>query len=192
MVFLSAGDLERLSEGAFQTLQRAVGLGMPVVISAREKNDGRIEHLARLTELRFGAWHPVTTEMNAILPAATRIAAVTGQRIRVGSDGQFPGIVNESAFGFGWVRLVAVPFANMRPGQLSERVFTQPDSRLTHPSRWLESRTSRPVEPLFVSWIVLFVRFHSVLDGSVDSSAAKIRFGNRRSVVDLDADGACL
>ena len=104
--------------------------------------------------------------MNAILPAATRIAAVTGQRIRVGSDGQFPGIVNESAFGFGWVRLVAVPFANMRPGQLSERVFTQPDSRLTHPSRWLESRTSRPVEPLFVSWIVLlsgFILFLMVL-----------------------------
>ena len=37
MVFLSAGDLERLSEGAFQTLQRAVGLGMPVSFPAREK-----------------------------------------------------------------------------------------------------------------------------------------------------------
>jgi hypothetical protein len=154
MILLSAGDLERLGSESFAVMRDAVALGVPLVIAAREKNDQILEHQASVTQLRFGAWRSVSSELGAALPAATRVAAIEAHQgqemLRV--DGHL--LVAESTYGFGGVRLLAVPFATLREGVVAGVAFGQSGSRTAHPTRWLESQASPPVENFFISWLV--------------------------------------
>lgn len=154
MMLISAGDLERVGANAFNILRDAVALGVPLVIAAREKNDNNLVHQASLTRLRFGAWRPVSPELGAVLPAATRVAAINHNRAQVKLVVDGLPIVAESTYGFGGVRLLAVPFATLREGVVSGAVFGQPSSRMAHPNRWLESQASPPVETFFISSLV--------------------------------------
>lgn len=154
LILISAGDLERLSNKAFEMLRGAIGLGVPLIISAREKSDHNLPNQATLTSLRFGAWQPVPSELGTALPAATRVAGVLDDDSESGLTLDGVKVVAESPYGFGWVRLLAVPFATMRDGAVTSTVFGYPKSRMAHPTRWLESQTSPPVQTFFLSWMV--------------------------------------
>ena len=154
MILISAGDLERLTTDSFEIIRGAVALGVPLIIAAREKSHHKMVHQSVLTTLRFGAWQSVSSHLGMVLPAATRIAGIQGATSLSTMTVDDLNIMGESTYGFGWVRLLAVPFATLREGDVTTALFGNPKSRMAHPTRWLESQIAQPVNAFFVSWIM--------------------------------------
>ena len=155
LVLLSAGDVERLTARKFSVLRHAVALGLPLLISAREARTRDAKQLSALTNLEFDQWQPVKPELLQLLPSATRIATITmGNESNSVLKANDQILIGESSLGFGSVRLLAMPFATLRKGTVSTKLFGQMASRMSHPMRWLERRVSDPAPPFFLSALV--------------------------------------
>ena len=155
MVLMSAADLDRLEDDRFEVLRKAVSLGMPLVITAREAGaDGRVR-LASMTDAKFSKWSMVPPEVATKVPSATRVSPILLGKTSLVQYAVKPyALVVDSPLGFGQVRMVGLPVASLRAGELVTALFSDPESRLAQPMKWLETRASNNVETFFISPIV--------------------------------------
>ena len=155
MVLMSGADLERLDKASFDNLQDAVSLGMPLVISAREAGAETRSRLGAMTDARFSKWSAVSNDLAAKVPSATRISSiVSGPRGDIRYRGESQVILVDSPFGFGYIRMLALPFSALTKGDVAAAVFGDPDSRLAQPMRWLETRLPKNLESFFISPLI--------------------------------------
>ena len=157
-VFISAGDLGRLSDKQFEALRHSVEMGMLVIISSRDAGERAATRLSTFGLSEFGDWQAVPKSLVIALPDITKVLPLNlsgASMKRLEADGTT--IVGDRRIGLGTVRFVGLPLSSIRSEMLTQTVFSAPSHSIQPSQSWLEAQGPRGKTGAYLSLWVLVI-----------------------------------
>lgn len=138
LILISAADYTTLAPAPRAALRDATAAGVTLIIATGEAA-GEPDALADLAPITLGPVNRPTGALAHHLPLATSTRTLTpgeGATPLLTADGH--PLILEAPHGLGLIRVIAIPFADLAPGQLTTLALTPPKDPLTHALRWLD------------------------------------------------------